>query len=163
MNYIFVGEIVNTHGIKGEVRILSDFKYKEELWKKGRKLYIGRKKEEVVMNSHRVHKDYDMITFDGITDINDVIIYKGEKVYVNRDDLHVEGYFKEDYIGMEVYAKGACIGKITRIMNNKAHDIFVVEGATRNLIPNVPEYVKKVSLQDKKMEIDVVEGLLDEN
>lgn len=163
MNYIYVGEIVNTHGIKGEVRVLSDFEYKKELWQVGRALYIGRKKEKVIMKSHRVHKDYDMLTFENITDINDVIIYKGEKVYASREDLKVDGYFKEDYIGMEVYVEDKCIGKISRIMKNKAHDIFVVEGTTRNLIPNVAQFVQKVSLEEKKIYINAVEGLLHEN
>lgn len=164
MKYIYVGEIVNTHGIKGEVRILSDFNYKEELWKKGRKLYIGRKKEEVIMNNHRVHKGYDMLTFEDITDINDVIIYKGEKVYANRDDLHVDGYFKEDYIGMDVYNENKKIGKITRIMKSKAHDILVVEEKeSRNLIPNIPEFVVKISIKENRMDIKAVEGLLHED
>ena len=93
MKYIYIGDVVNTHGLKGEVRLISNFEYKKRVFKKNFKLYIGRSKEEVKINTYRVHKEYDMLTFDGLTSIDDVIIYKGDKVYINRDDLKIKGYF----------------------------------------------------------------------
>ena len=126
MKYIYIGDIVNTHGLKGEVRLISDFEYKKKVFKKGFKLYIGRTKEEVIINTYRVHKEYDMLTFEGLTSIDDVIIYKGDKVYINRSDLKIRGYFNEDLIGLSVYANNNYIGKVEYIMKNKAHNILVV-------------------------------------
>ena len=77
MEYIYIGKIVNTHGIKGEVRILSKFKYKSRVLKKYFKVYIGPSKEEQIINSYRPHKQFDMITLEGITNINEVLKYKG--------------------------------------------------------------------------------------
>ena len=79
MEWIYIGEIVNTHGLKGEIRILSDFEYKKEAFKIGKKMYIGKNKEEVTIQTYRTHKEFDMFTFEGLSEINDVIIYKGEK------------------------------------------------------------------------------------
>ena len=81
MKYIYIGDVVNTHGLKGEVRLISDFEHKKKVFKKGFKLYIGRDKDELVINTYRVHKEYDMLTFEGLTSIDDVIIYKGDKAY----------------------------------------------------------------------------------
>ena len=57
MEYLYLGKIVNTHGIKGEIRILSDFKYKSDVFKIGNNLYIGKNKIQEVINSYRVHKE----------------------------------------------------------------------------------------------------------
>ena len=84
MNYIYVGEIVNTHGIKGEVRLVSNFERKDLVFKNGFNIYIGNNKEKMIINTYRVHKNFDMLTFIGLNDINDVIIYKGENVYILR-------------------------------------------------------------------------------
>ena len=74
MNLIYIGDIVNTHGIKGEVRILSDFKYKKDVFKKGNYVYVGYDKDKLKLNSYRVHKNFDMVTFEGINNINDVLL-----------------------------------------------------------------------------------------
>ena len=59
MNYIYIGDVVNTHGLKGEVRLLSDFKFKDSVFKPGMKFYIGKDKYEEVVNSYRKHKNYE--------------------------------------------------------------------------------------------------------
>ena len=73
---VYVGEIVNTHGIKGELRIVSDFKYKSEVFVPGKKLYLGKRRQEEIIKTYRKHKNYDMITFERIDDINEAIIFK---------------------------------------------------------------------------------------
>ncbi len=164
MDYIYIGEIVNTHGIKGEVRLLSDFEYKKEAFVVGKKIYIGKNKEEVVIKTHRVHKEYNMFTFEGIEDINDVIIYKGEKAYMKREDISVEGYFKEDVIGLTAYDKDTPIGIVTFIMKSKAHDILVItDHDKKHLVPYIPEFIENIDLNHKRINIHVMEGLLNEN
>lgn len=164
MEYIYVGDVVNTHGLKGEVRLVSNFEYKKRIFKKNFKLYIGRSKEEVIINTYRVHKDYDMLTFVNLNSIDDVIIYKGDKVYINRADLKIKGYFNEDLIGLEVYSLDKYLGKVEYIMKNKAHNILVVtEGEKKHLIPNIPEFVTKIDLDNHRIEIKEIEGLIDED
>lgn len=164
MNYIYIGDIVNTHGIKGEVRILSDFKYKDKVFKNNFILYVGKQKEPLTLTHHRVHKNYDMVTFEGLNDINEVLGYKGEKVYINREDIQIDGYFDEDYIGLEAYVKSQNIGKVVYLLKSKAHDILVIDhDGNKNMVPNIPEFVKNVDLKNQRIEIEEMKGLIDEN
>ena len=165
MKEVYVGQIVNTHGLKGELRIISNFKYKELVFKKGFKIYVGKRKEECIIVSYRHHKKYDMVMLEGINDIDEAIAYKGDSVYINREDLEIDGYISEDIIGFEVIVEEKVIGFVSSIVNNGAHDILVVENEQGNkyMIPMVDEYMKKVDLDNKKVVIEVIEGLLDEN
>ena len=71
MNNVYIGKVVNTHGIKGEIRILSDFPYKDKVFLIDNEIIIGNNK--YIIKSYRVHKGYDMVTLDGYNDINDVL------------------------------------------------------------------------------------------
>ena len=79
MDKVYIGKIVNTHGIKGEVRILSDFLYKDKAFKVGTNIII----DEVTykITSYRKHKQFDMVTLDGFNDINQVLFLMKKKVY----------------------------------------------------------------------------------
>lgn len=159
MEYIYIGKIVNTHGIKGEIRIISDFKHKNMIFKSDFKLYIGNKKEEIIINTHRFHKIYDMITINGINDINDVLKYKGENIYINKEDLNLE-YYLQDLYNLDVYDKDKLIGKVNDIIKNKSYEILVVG---KTLIPNIDEFIEKIDIDNKKIYIKNIEGLINEN
>lgn len=161
MDFLYLGKIVNTHGIKGEIRIVSDFKYKEEVFKKGSNLYIGRDKVKEEINSYRVHKNYDMVTLVGINDINDVLKYKGKEVYINRDEHKFEGIIYEDLIGLEVYSEDELIGNVTDIMKSTAHPILVV--GEDKFIPFIDEFILNVDVDKKRIDVKLIEGLINEN
>ena len=160
MDFVYIGKIVNTHGIKGEVRILSDFKYKEDVFKKGNFLYIGKEKTKEELTSYRVHKNYDMVTFAGLNDINDVLKYKGKNVFINRDEYNFDGILYQDLIGLDVYENNKCIGKIEDVMKSSAHPILkIVENDEIKYIPYVDEFILNVDLENKKVEVKLIEGL----
>ncbi len=164
MEYIYIGEIVNTHGLKGEVRILSDFKYKDLVFKKGFVLYVGRFKDELKINTYRVHKAYDMVTFDGINSIDEVIIYKGDKVYINKEDIQVDDYFHEDIIGLNAFVDDKPIGVVEYILENKAHEILViVNGDNKHMVPYINDFIKNIDIKNKRIDINSIEGLIDED
>lgn len=163
MDYIYIGDLVNTHGIKGEVRIISDFKYKDKIFKIGFKLYIGNKYEKKIISTYRIHKMFDMVTFKGIDNINDVIIYKGDKVYINKNDLEIDGYLDEELIGLSVIYDKKVIGQIKSIMKNKLYNILVIEGTKRILVPNMSNFIEKIELNKQKIFIKNIEGLIDED
>lgn len=163
MEYLYVGDIVNTHGIKGEIRILSDADYKDCIFKKGVHLYIGKKKEMETIATYRVHKNYDMVTFEGLEDINDVIIYKGEKVYVLREEIELPGFLKEDLIDMDVVST-VNRGKVKSLLKSKAHDILVImDGEKKYLVPYVDEFIEKIDFDTHTIYIKEMKGLFDEN
>lgn len=163
MNYIYIGDIVNTHGIKGEVKILSHFKYKSNVFIKGTSLYIGSSKVKLIINSYRHHKVFDMVTFVGINDINEVLKYKGEPVYIDKNEVHIDGILNEDLIDMSVYGNDSFIGRVTDILNNGLYDILVVDGNSRSLIPNIDEFVLNIDVEGKRIDINMMEGLVNEN
>lgn len=159
---VFIGDIVNTHGIKGELRILSDFKYKEAVFKENQKLYIGKRKQEVVIKTYRKHKVFDMVTFVGVDSINEAIAFKGDEVFVKREDLIIDGYVDEDIIGLEVYSDDKLVGIVEDIIKNK-QEILLIKGNNKNhMVPFVEELVR-VDLENKKINVKAIEGLLDEN
>lgn len=164
MNYIYIGDIVNTHGIKGELKILSHFKYKNNVFIKDTPIYIGKNKEKQIINSYRKHKIFDMITLLGFNDINEVLKYKGEPVYIDKNEIKIDGILNEDLINMDVYNDESFIGKVTDILNNGVYDILVIEKEkSKNLIPNIDEFIKKIDLENKKIQINMIEGLINEN
>ena len=164
MNYIYIGDIVNTHGIKGEVKIISHFKYKSNVFIKGTSLYIGSNKIKLVINSYRYHKIFDMVTFVGINDINEVLKYKGEPVYIDKNEIKIDGILNEELIDMDVYNDDSFVGKVTDILNNGVYDILVIEkDDSRNLVPNITEFIKDIDLSSKRIQINMIEGLINEN
>ena len=157
---IKIGKVVNTHGLKGEVRILSDFKYKDIVFEIGNHLYINN--EALVIASYRVHKNYDMVTFDGINSIDEVLKYKGKNVYIDRNDYVFPDYLNEDLIGTDVYGNGELLGTLAAIEHNNKQELLVIDnGTTKFLVPFVPEFIKSLSLE--KIEINLIKGLVDEN
>ena len=89
MTKLYIGKIVNTHGIKGELRIKDNLttNQRNEIFKIGSNLIIDEKAYKIT--SYRVHKDYDMVTFEGFTNINEVLFLKGKKVYKSKDEINL--------------------------------------------------------------------------
>ena len=150
MDYIYVGKYVNTHGLKGEIRVISNFAYKNIVFQKG-------------FTAYRKHKIYDMLTFVGVDKIEDIEAYKGMDVFIKRNSLKIDKLFDEDYIGLDVYTN-RYIGKVYTIQKGKYQDLFVVKDADKKiLIPKVDDLIEKVSLKDNKIWIKEIRGLVDEN
>ena len=153
MSKIILGKYVNTHGIKGEIRIKSNFPYKDKVFKKENKIIIDN--QEYIICSYRVHKGYDMITLEGINDINKIPFRKNVLVYINREDyLTTNEYLDSDLIGFIVY-NSKFERKVLDILdiNAKKKLIKTKEG----YIPY--ELIKNVDLVNKKILIEDVNGL----
>lgn len=163
MEYLYLGKIVNTHGIKGEVRILSKFKYKSKVLVKHFKVYIGKDKKEEVINSYRPHKQFDMITLVGINNINDVLKYKGKSIYIKREDLVLgkDEYLDEDLIGLDVIMDDKNYGKVIRIENGIQDKIVVNKNGTLYLVPYVCDIIKGINLEEGIITLNYIKGLLD--
>lgn len=150
---IRIGKYVNTHGIKGEIRILSDFSRKDLIFKKGFKIYI--KDNEFVINSYRKHKDYDMVTLEGINNINDIIDLKGNHVYIKREDIN--SFIDEDLYEYNVVVKDKEY-KIINIIENKAHKILVLDNNV--MVPYVKEFIEKKDDIEKILYMKLPDNLM---
>ena len=148
MDYIYIGKIVSTHGIKGEVKIISDFFEKDKIFKKGFKLYLTPLYHEEVINTYRVHKNYDMVTFDGYKDINEVLKYIGMGVYIKRSDLDLkeDEYLLNDLIGYEVYDGNTLLGKVSSISFNNN---VLLKIDDKFYIPFIDEFIEKVDVKSQ--------------
>jgi len=159
MKYINVGKFVNTHGLKGEIRILSNFRHKNKVFIKNMKLYIGKNKEEFIIDSYRFHKIYDMVTFNGINNINDIEYLKGSQVFINEDDLKLDDeIYSGKLIDFVVIYDNKEIGKITEIIDTPANEVLRVND--KILIPYVDEFIEKIDIDKKILYLKNVGGIL---
>ena len=161
VEYIPVGQIVNAHGIKGEVK-LNPMGFDPEFVADFDVLYIGGKRTEV--KSARVHKSVVLLTLPGVTDMDAALALKGKTVTICRDDVEVpEGYyFDEEIEGMTVVdcATDAVIGKVKRVLTYPAHKIYEVKGEREYLIPAVPEvFIESVDLDSETIRVHLMKGL----
>ena len=154
-DFVFIGRIVNTHGIKGELRILSNFERKERVFKPNATIYIGKEKQEKIISTYRHHKQFEMITLERYTNINEVLKYKDQNVYVKRMTLELkpEEYLYEDLLDMEIIENQKVLGKIKDIVYNKANILLYIEGEKNFYIPLNEEYVKEVNLETKEVKV----------
>ena len=162
MNFVYIGELVNTHGLKGEVKIISDFKEKDKVFKVGNKIYTGINYDCLEITSYRRHQNYDMVTFKGINDINDVLKYKGSNAYINREEYKFDGYLYEDIIGLDVIIDNKKYGVVDTFLFSTAHPIIVIKDKDNNkhFVPYIDEYVKEINLEKHEILIEVIDGLL---
>ncbi|WP_349252455.1 ribosome maturation factor RimM [Anoxybacillus kestanbolensis] len=171
VKWFHVGKIVNTHGIRGEVRVISRTDFTEERYKIGNVLYIFMENKppvEVKVASHRVHKSFDLLTFEGYDNINLVEPFKGAIIKIPETQLQPlnEGeYYFHEIIGCTVVTEdGEPIGEIKEILTPGANDVWVVKRKKGGdvLIPYIDDVVKQVDVENKTITIHVMEGLLDE-
>ena len=155
--YFLVGSIINTHGIKGEVKVKSETNFNR--FEKGNTLYLkkGNKYISITIDSHRTHKGMELITFNGINDINDVLEYKGCSLYAKHEDEDTIYY--EDLIGKDIVVDGVTKGKVTDIREVPQGIILECEcsGKTK-FIPYVDAFIKEV--KEDCIIVTPIEGLL---
>lgn len=159
MEYVCIGKLVNTHGIKGEVKLLSNFEYKDKVFVVGMNFYIGEDKEKVTVNSYRHHKVFDMVTFKEYNYINDVLKFKGKLVYVLKPDLALDNnsILDRDYIGMNAYYEGVLVGKVKDIIDNNGYKLMLIG---TKFVPFNKEFISSVSVTKNELILKNVEGLL---
>ncbi|WP_164124608.1 ribosome maturation factor RimM [uncultured Sharpea sp.] len=168
MEKVRVGKIVNTFGIRGELKVDAYTDFPDERFQVGNSLFVRFHNEDVELeiSRHRVHKGYDLITFKDLENINFVEQYKGCFLYAYRDEslLDEDEHYVSDYIGCMVYNYGKEIGKVVDLKDNTYQDIFVVDyNGKQVLIPKVDAFVKNVDIDQKRIDVELIAGFIDEN
>ena len=159
MDLVYVGKIVGTHGIKGEIRIKSDFEKKELVFRPNNKIIIDN--NEHVIRTYRYHRIFDMVTIDDFDNINDVLCFVGKNVYVSRDSLNLKNgdYLLNDLIGLNVVFNDTIYG-IVKDYKNDNNPLLSIEYDKNYYIPINSNYIKSVDLDNKKIIVDDIEGLI---
>lgn len=163
MDYLNVGQILNTHGLKGELKIrnISDF----DRFLPGNTLYILHDNEhvKVKVKTSRSHQNLYLVSFEGLLDINLVEKYKGDKILISKDDitpLEDGKYYYFELIDKDVYNQdGIKRGVSTSVIEYPKYDMLeVLVDGKKKLIPFIPEFI--ISVSDDKIVIKEIEGLL---
>ena len=164
--FLECGKIVNTHGVKGAVKIESWCDSPDVLADLERVFFReGDRYREASVKKASVFKQFVLMEIEGIESLDDAMLYKNRTLYAARDDFDLEegDYFIADLIGLPVIhaENGHVYGKLTEVINRGASDIYVVETeAGERMMPAVDEFVKHVDIE-KGIFVCPIEGMLD--
>ncbi len=157
--YLDAGEIVNTHGVKGEIKILP-WTDSAEFLRQFKVLYINDKPVKIL--SSRVHKDCLIASLEGIDDVNAAMVLKGKTVKIDRSEAKLPKgtIFMQDIIGAEVFDEnGEHLGKLDDVLDLPSGRIYVVKGKREILIPDVDEFIIKTDVEAGRIIVRLIEGM----
>ncbi len=166
MDYTIIGKIINTHGIKGDLKVYPLTDSLDRFFDL-EKVYIGEEKEVALIKEVKVHKGLALLRFKDLENINDVERFKDHYIYVddlNKVKLEKDHYFISDLIDCKVILEdGSEVGNVSDVLQGGANDVYVITNKDKKefLIPAVFEFIKKVDIQNKVIVIDPIEGMIE--
>lgn len=167
IEYIKVGVLVNTHGLRGELKLKPMTDFPEQRFQKKATLYVSYQNEmiPVIIKNARTHKEMVLVTFDGYEDINVVEQWKGCSVSISKEQIHEladdEAYFFELKNCIVKDEQGNILGNVVEVLDTPAHAILRVKGEdTTFLVPYVKAFIQAFHKDAKTIIIHKMEGLL---
>lgn len=161
LEYIEAGEIVNTHGVRGEVKVLCWLDAPEMLCQFDRCRIAGKDYE---MESVRVQKTCNLVKLSGVDTMEAAQKLRGKVLELYREDIDDEVIFAAELVGVEVYADGQCIGTIREVLDYPGNSVYVVRGEHEYMIPAVKQFILSTDMEKNVMEVRLIEGMRsDEN
>ena len=161
LQFIEAGEIVTTHGVKGEVKVMPWVDGPEILCEFDRCRIAGKEYEIV---SCRIQKSCNLVKLSGVDTMEAAQAMRGKVIELYREDIDDEVIFAAELIGVEVYTDDALLGKITDVLDYPGNSVYVVTGDHEYMIPAVKEFVLSTDLDSNTMQVKIIEGMRsDEN
>ncbi len=161
LQYIEAGEIVTTHGIRGEVKVLCWLDDPEMLCEFDRCRIDGK---EVIMEQVRVQKTCNLVKLQGIDTMEAAQLLRGKTIELYREDIDDEVIFAAELVGMEVQCDGKTIGKVKEVLDYPGNKVYVVKGEKEYMIPAVSAFVLDTDMEKNLMQVRLIEGMAtDEN
>ena len=159
LSFIQAGEIVSTHGVRGEMKLLP--------WTDGPDFLLDYNRVRIggtmyKMESCRIQKTCNLIKLAGVDTMEAAQALRGKTVELYREDVPEGLIFAAELVDMEVFADGACIGKITDVLDYPGNKVYVVKGEHSYMIPAVREFILSTSLEENKMTVKLLEGMRDD-
>ncbi len=167
MEYTIIGKIINTHGIKGEVKVfplttsIDRFDYLKTA-------YIGEKKLKVELEKVKYHKNLAILKFKEYNDINEILALKDNFIYVDEEGIVVlpkNHFFIYDLLESQVFdLESNLIGTIVDVIQGPSNDVYVVKSIGKDkdyLIPAVKQFIINVNVADKKVIVNPIEGMIE--
>ena len=161
LQFIEAGEIVTTHGVRGEVKVLTWLDDPEMLCEFDRCRIAGK---EYTMEQVRVQKTCNLLKLSGIDTMEAAQAMRGKVIELYREDIDDEVIFAAELVGMEVYAEGKLIGKIKEVLDYPGNSVYVVKGEYEYMIPAVKQFILSTDMDANRMQVKLIEGMRsDEN
>jgi len=164
MEFVRIGKIINTFGIRGELKLECYSDFIDERFKKDTTVYIGEDKIPFVMKNHKMHKGFLLIQFKDNEDINLVEKYKNMFVYKSKDDikpLKKGEYYFSDLMNLDVYVNEKYVGKVINVESGiRSNYLRINVDGKEKLVPYLPPFIDSVDLDNKKIVLKDIEGLL---
>lgn len=164
MEFVRIGTIINTHGIKGELKIENHSDFIEERYEKGSYVYIGEQYIKETVKTYRIHQGYVLLLLEGKENINLIEKYKGLEIYKDSSDIKPlkEGYYFKDLVGLDVYQSDKKVGCIMSCEEGvKSNFIRILkEDKKEVLVPFLDNFILNVDLESNRLDIVEMEGLL---
>lgn len=156
---IFIGKSTSTFGIKGELKVRSDFNYLDKAYKIGNVILINNIEHKI--SGVRYHKNHVLLKIDNLENINDVLDYVGYNIYIKRSDLNLSSteYLDSDLINSDVINDGINLGKVIDVIRG-VNTLIKVRGKVMFYIPYVDEYITNFDLENKKLYTKNCENLI---
>lgn len=159
-NYLEVGKILNTHGVRGELKVQPWLDTPQQFQALSQLMVNG---TCYTIQSVRPQGANVLVLLEGITSIDDALPLKGRVASARREDIPLEEgrHFVADLIGLQAKnaETGELFGKVTEISEYPAHDVYVVEGEKTYLIPDVPTFVKEINVAEGFIAFTILEGM----
>ncbi|MBQ3542365.1 MAG: 16S rRNA processing protein RimM [Oscillospiraceae bacterium] len=161
LQFIEAGEIVTTHGVKGEVKVLPWLDSPEDLCDFERCRIGG---VEYTIESCRVQKTCNLLKLSGIDTMEEAQAMRGKIIELYREDIDDEIIFAAELIGMEVFCDGEQIGVIKDVLDYPGNSVYVVKGQYEYMIPAVKQFILSTDMENNRMQVKLIEGMCsDEN
>ena len=161
LQYIEAGEIVNTHGVRGEVKVLCWLDDPEMLCEFDRCRIDGK---EFTMEQVRVQKTCNLVKLQGVDTMEKAQMMRGKTMELYREDIDDEVIFAAELVGVEVFCEGENIGKIKEVLDYPGNSVYVVKGQHEYMIPAVNQFILSTDMEANRMEVKLIEGMRsDEN
>ena len=161
LQYIEAGEIVTTHGVRGEVKVLCWLDDPEMLCEFDRCRIDGREWE---MEQVRVQKTCNLVKLRGVDTMEAAQALRGQTIRLFREDIDPDVIFAAELIGMEVFCQDQCIGKIKEVLDYPGNSVYVVRGEHEYMIPAVKHFILNTDMEGNRMDVKLIEGMRsDEN
>ncbi|MDO4197689.1 MAG: ribosome maturation factor RimM [Erysipelotrichaceae bacterium] len=166
MEYVLIGKIVNTFGIKGELKVDSYTDFVKDRYKKGSTVYVGEDHLPFTVESAKEYKGFLHVLFKDNNDINLVEKYKNLNIYKSKEDikpLKKGEYYFSDLKDLDVYCEDVCCGKVISVEEGMHSNYLRVlkEDKKETLVPFIMDiFIEKVDLDNKRIDVVKMEGLL---
>ena len=156
LQFVLAGEIVTTHGIKGEVKVMPWLDSPEDLCDFDRCRIDGK---EFAIEQCRVQKTCNLVKLSGIDTMEAAQAMRGKKIELYREDIDDEVIFADELIGMEVFSEGKCIGRIREVLDYPGNCVYVVKGEHEYMIPAVKAFILETDMDANAMQVKLIEGM----